>query len=162
MICIVKKMSSYFLALFVSIIFFSGCMQSDLFEKNTNIPNMKWQSNFSADGSFQITDTTSTYNISLVIRHTDAYKYNNIWLNVGLQAPGDSMQVQKQNIPLGNDANGWSGVGMNDIWEARELISGVPKPFKKAGVYKYNLTQIMRDNPLQNIMSVGLRVEKAK
>jgi gliding motility-associated lipoprotein GldH len=141
--------------------FFGSCKQMDLFEKNTNIPKVEWNTNFKAEGVFDITDTISTYNIYVVIRHTDAYKYNNVWLNVGLQAPGDSMQVQKINLPLGSDAAGWDGIGMNDIWEVRKLISGRPKPFLKPGDYRFNISQIMRDNPLQHIMSVGLRVEKA-
>jgi gliding motility-associated lipoprotein GldH len=144
------------------LIILGSCTQTDLFEKNTNIPNMNWQSSYTATGSFKITDTISLFNIYIVVRHTDAYKYNNIWLNVGLQTPGDSMLVQKQNLLLGTDANGWSGVGMNDIWEEKKLISGVPKPFKRAGEYKYSLAQIMRDNPLQHVMNVGLRVEKVK
>jgi gliding motility-associated lipoprotein GldH len=95
-----------------------------------------------------------------VLRHTDAYKYNNIWLNVGLQAPGDSMRYQKLNIELATDATGWEGSGMNDIWEVRKPL--FVEPLKHKGEYHFNITQIMRDNPLANVMSVGLRMEKLK
>ncbi len=141
--------------------FLASCKQMDLFEKNTNIPKMEWSNNFKAQGVFKIVDTVATYNIYVVIRHTDAYSYNNIWLNVGLQAPGDSMHIQKINLLLGSDATGWDGAGMNDIWEVRKLISGRPKSFSKPGDYAFNISHIMRDNPLRHIMSVGLRVEKA-
>jgi gliding motility-associated lipoprotein GldH len=140
---------------------FASCRQLDVFEKNTNIPGMKWQNNFTATGSFNITDTASLYNIYIVLRHTDGYKYNNIWLNAGIQAPGDSMRLQKINLALASDAAGWKGTGMNDIWEVRELVSGEPKVFKKAGTYNFSITQIMRDNPLENVMSAGMRIEKA-
>jgi gliding motility-associated lipoprotein GldH len=137
-----------------------SCRQTDLFEKNTTIPAYEWQSNFIARGSFKITDTSSSYYIYLVIRHTDAYKYNNLWLNVGIQAPGDSMQYRKVDVQLGDDANGWKGTGMNDIWEVRELFNEDAKPFKKAGTYNFNISQLMRDNPLAHIMSAGIRVDK--
>ena len=143
-------------------LFFSSCTQIELFEKNTVIPNYKWQQNFIATGDFVITDTVSAYGIYLVLRHTDAYQYNNIWLNIGLQPPGDSMRIQKVNLTLGDDANGWEGAGMNDIWEVRELLNGQPRRFKLAGKYSFNISQIMRDNPLLHIMSVGLRLEKKK
>lgn len=151
-------------AFFVSISILQACKNINLFEKNISIPNMQWQNNFSATGSFNITDTVSTYNVYIVLRHTDAYLYNNIWLNAGLQSPGDSgMQFQKINLLLGNDAKGWEGVGMNDIWEVRKLISGrPPQRFLKTGEYKFALAQLMRDNPLLNIISVGLRLEKVK
>lgn len=138
----------------------NSCTQIEIFEKNTVIPKYEWQSNFKVTGRFAITDTVSAYNIYIVLRHTDAYKYNNIWLNIGLQPPGDSMHIQKIDLKLGNDANGWEGTGMNDIWEVRKLLNGEPGRFKQAGNYNFSISQIMRDNPLLNIMSAGLRVEK--
>ncbi len=139
-----------------------SCNQIDVFEKHTSIPNQKWDSNFSCGGSFEIKDTSSCYKISIVIRHTDAYKYNNIWLKLGLQMPGDTVNFQKINLALGDDANGWYGSGMGDIWELRKSLTKYPKQFNKPGVYKYSLSNIMRDNPLEHIMSVGIRIEKAK
>jgi gliding motility-associated lipoprotein GldH len=146
------------LALFIAIALLGGCNNVDLFEKNISIPDIKWKNNFAATGQFNIADTTAFYNIYIVIRHTDAYQYNNIWLNVGLQAAGDSMITQKLNLPLGSDALGWEGVGMNDIWEVRKLITRIPL---KKNSYNFSITQIMRDNPLLYIMSAGLRIEKA-
>ncbi len=151
------------LPFFILLCFLTSCAEIDLFEKNIPIPNMEWQSSYNATGSFIIKDTLSNYNVLIVLRHTDAYSYNNIWLNIGLQAPGDTaLQFQKINLLLGNDAKGWEGVGMNDIWEVRKLISGIPKRFIKAGVYNFSVAQLMRDNPLLNIISVGVAVEKAK
>ncbi len=153
----------YFLVIAtVFVLFISACTSIDVFEKNTAIPKYEWQQNFSAAGHFMITDTVSAYSIYLVLRHTDAYAYNNIWLNIGLKPPGDSMHIQKINLKLGDDANGWEGTGMNDIWELRKLLNGEPRRFKQPGEYSFTISQIMRDNPLLNIMSVGLRVEKKK
>lgn len=141
-------------------LFLVSCKQIDVFEKNTVIPKYEWKSDFKVSGSFTISDTISAYSIYLVLRHTDAYKYNNIWLNIGLQPPGDSLQKQKVDIKLGDDANGWEGTGMNDIWEVRKLLNGEPRRFKKPGYYYFEITQIMRDNPLPEMMSAGLRIEK--
>ena len=150
-----------FILLF-AVVFFSSCTQLDVFEKNTTIPGMKWNTNFIAAGAVNISDTVSAYNIYIVMRHTDAYDYNNIWLNTGLQAPGDSMKFQKINLTLGNDASGWEGSGMNDIWEVRKLISGVPKRFIRSGLYNFSIQHVMRDDPLREVMSIGIRLEKAR
>ena len=138
-----------------------SCTQIDVFEKNTVIPKYEWQSNFSAAGDFLVTDTVSAYSIYVVLRHTDAYQYNNIWLNIGLQPPSDSMHNQRLNLQLGDDANGWEGTGMNDIWEVRKLLNDKPAWFKH-GKYSFTVSQVMRDNPLLHIMSAGLRIEKKK
>ncbi len=161
MILFFKKTCRFFLLYFISlVIIISSCRQLDIFEKNTNIPAMKWQYNFNANGTFTITDTLSPYNIYVVLRHTDAYRYNNIWLNVGIEAPGDTIKYKRINILLGNDVNGWDGNGLNDIWEIRNLISANATGFKK-GEYHFSIAQVMRDSPLENIMSAGLRIEKA-
>jgi gliding motility-associated lipoprotein GldH len=152
----------HFLIIVAGLLLTSSCTQIEVFEKNNVIPKYQWEQNFTATGEFIITDTTTAYSIYLVMRHTDAYQYNNIWLNIGLQPPGDSMRIQKVNIKLGDDANGWEGTGMNDIWELRKLLNGEPRRFKQAGKYRFTISQIMRDNPLRNIMSVGLRIEKKK
>jgi len=150
---------SYLLIMMIAV-WAVSCKQVDVYEKNTTVPHYEWQHNYAAGGTFSITDTTASYNIYIVLRHTDAYKYNNIWLNVGLQAPGDTMFFQKVNLALASDATGWEGTGMDDIWEVRKLLNSQPRRFKKSGEYKFNITHIMRDNPLPDIMSAGMRVQK--
>ncbi|MGG9971098.1 gliding motility lipoprotein GldH [Ferruginibacter sp. SUN002] len=145
---------------FLLIACITSCNQIDVFERNASIPKNQWSYNFQPDFEFNITDTAAKYNLYAVIRHTDAYKYNNIWLNIGTQAPADTMWFQKYDFQLGTDATGWEGTGMDDIWEVRTLIIPRPFQFKKPGKYKYTIGQVMRENPLPNILSVGIRVEK--
>jgi gliding motility-associated lipoprotein GldH len=138
----------------------SACGQTEVFEKNKAIPKYKWQYDLRPTFEFNITDTSTLYNLYVVLRHTDAYGYNNIWLNIGTQSPGDSMRYQRFDLQLGNDATGWEGTGMDDIWEVRKAITRGPTKFNKAGTYKFSVAQIMRENPLDNIISVGIRVER--
>ena len=140
----------------------SACKQLDVFEKNVVIPKNQWQYSLKPSFDFTIKDTAASYNVSVVLRHTDAYRYNNIWINLGTQSPGDTVRYQKFDLQLGNDARGWEGTGMDDIWELRKLITNGPVKFNKAGNYHFIVEQIMRENPLPNIMSVGIRVEKVK
>ena len=151
------RLSKYFLLIIICLIIFGSCTQIDLHEKNVTVPNNKWQSDFVAKSTFTITDSVCKYKVYVVLRHTDAYEYNNIWLNVGLQQMGEATNYLKLNLNLSNDKNGWSGVGMNDIWEVREIIAN--QTLKK-GTYSTSIQQLMRQNPLLHIISVGIRVEK--
>jgi gliding motility-associated lipoprotein GldH len=142
---------------------FTACNKIDVFEKNTSIPNFQWQYNFQPGFDFEIKDTASQYNIFIVLRHTDAYRYNNIWLNVGIKAPNDTAATTKKvDLHLGNDTKGWEGTGMDDIWEVRKSATKAPIQFKKTGVYHFTVAQVMRENPLANVMSVGVRVERVR
>ena len=138
---------------------FCSCGKIDLFEKQSRIPAQNWFYNNVPEFTFQINDTASLYNIYVVLRHTDLYNYNNVWLRIGSKAPGDSMTYQNLNIRL-SAGTSWKGTGMDDIYEIRELISPGPVSFNKPGDYTFNIAQIMRENPLKYILNVGLRVEK--
>ena len=146
--------------LFIASIAMFSCETIDVFEKNVSIPNHEWSSSFKPEITFEISDTTSLYNIYVVLRHTDAYRYNNIWLTVQMEIPGDTIRKQRLDLKLATDDKGWLGSGMDDIYEHRILITRTPTQLKKAGVYKFKLEQIMREEPLQFVMNAGIRVEK--
>lgn len=126
------------------------------------IPEQQWFYNNVPQFTFQIDDTSSHYNIYVVLRHTDLYNFNNIWLRLGSKAPEDSMRFQNINLRLASDSKGWEGTGMGDIFEVRKTVSPGPVSFNKAGEYTFSIGQIMRENPLKYVMSVGVRVEKVK
>lgn len=148
--------------LFIAICgFFYGCQTIDVFEKNVAIPDFKWSSSFQPAIQFEIKDTAAFYNIFAVIRHTDAYKYKNLWLNINYQIPGETTsRNSKVELILGDDEKGWLGSGMDDIFEHRVLIEANPIKFVQPGSYTFTITQIMREDPLQHVLNAGIRVEK--
>lgn len=147
------------LAIVFSVLFFSSCKTNDFFERNINIPNQQWDRSFKPSVSFDISDTVSLYNIYVTLRHTHAYSYKNIWLNVDFQLPGDTTKQQRVEIPLASN-EGWLGTGMDDIYETRSLITAQPFQFKHKGKSTFTLEQIMRETPLKHVMNAGIRVEK--
>jgi gliding motility-associated lipoprotein GldH len=152
---------NFLVTLFLAIAI-GSCAKIDLFEKQADIPSQEWFYNNVPSFTFRITDTSSLYNIYIVLRHTDAYNYNNIWLRITSKFPGDSTSFQNINLRLATDANGWEGTGTDDIFEVRKNITPGPVPFKKSGEYTFSISQIMRENPLKHILNVGLRIEKVQ
>lgn len=144
------------------LILLASCKNIDVFEKTVSIPDQNWTYNFQPSFTFNIIDTISQYNIFIIIRHSDAYKYNNIWVKTNMKFPGDSIKSQNIDLTLATDASGWKGSGMDDIFEYRKNITPGPIRLKKPGEYTFSLSQIMRENPLGHILNVGLRVEKVK
>ena len=155
-----KHWFKFFLVLYIAISI-SACQTIDLYEQVTSYPDHQWASKQINQYQFKISDTNASYNMYFVIRHHNAYHYKNIWLQVNTQAAGDSLQKQTININLADDMNGWMGAGMDDIYDHRVLINN--KPMKlPLGAFKISTQQIMREDPLQNILTTGIRVEKAK
>jgi gliding motility-associated lipoprotein GldH len=142
---------------------FSCTMPSGFFEKNVVIPNQQWANSYRPTIDFTIAaqDTGVLYNVYMVLRHTDAYKWNNLWVKGTVRQPGDSVvRSEKYDLPLATN-QGWLGAGMDDIYEHRVLIQPQTK-FSRPGTYSFTLEQIMREDPLKNILNVGLRVEKVQ
>ena len=146
----------------VTVACLSACAKLDVYEKNVSIPKYEWSYSNKPTFDFSITDTASSYEIYIVLRHTDAYRYNNIWLNLGTKFPGDTIRYQRFELQLGSDATGWEGTGMDDIWEVRKPVTKGPVKFSKAGNYTFTLAQAMRENPLQHIMNAGIRVQRVR
>ena len=142
------------------LLFLAACGPINVFEKNVAIPNHEWQSGFKPVITFDITDTASLYNVYVVVRHQNAYGYNNIWIRGTVQEPGDTaIKSQQYDIKLASDETGWFGKGMDDIFEHRMLIQERTR-FSKPGQYRFTLQHIMRKDPLQHVMNVGLRIAR--
>jgi gliding motility-associated lipoprotein GldH len=139
----------------------SSCTTSDAFEKTTFFPKHEWRSADKEPFTFSISDTASLYNIYIVLRHSDAYKYNNIWMNVTTQINNDSATTKQLELVLGDNSKGWLGAGMDDIYEHKILINRYPVKLKK-GDYHFMLQHTMREDPLQYIFNAGIRVEKVQ
>jgi gliding motility-associated lipoprotein GldH len=83
-------------------------------------------------------------------------------MNIFTHVPGDTIHKQRLDLRLATDEKGWLGSGMDDIYEHRILITRTPQRLLKSGLYKFRFEQIMREDPLQHVMNVGVRVEKVK
>ncbi|MBS1567568.1 MAG: gliding motility lipoprotein GldH [Bacteroidetes bacterium] len=138
-----------------------ACTTLDVFERNVSFKNQQWPGSEKPSFSFHISDTTAQYNIYLVFRHTNAYSFNNIWLKL-LRSGPDTSYTRQVDLRLATNDQGWLGTGMDDIWEHRIRITETPVGFRKAGDYRFDIEQVMRQDPLLHVINVGLRVEKVQ
>lgn len=155
-VCTILKKLSLFLLIATCI---SACDTIDIYEKQQAFPKHTWSSKEKLSFNFIITDTVTPYNIFAVLRHEDAYHFNNIWLSVTTINPEKKVDNQRIELKLG-DNNNWFGNAMDDIIEHRILLTKYPVNLK-AGEYTFSLQQIMREDPLEDLLSAGIRVEKA-
>jgi gliding motility-associated lipoprotein GldH len=140
---------------------FTACNKINVYEKHANIPGFAWNKSFKPQFEFENTSTENRYRIFLVLRHTNAYRYNNIWVKLNITPKGDSTQSEEFNIPLTSNNEQWAGTGMDDIYELRrELKLRTIKLEKNISSCTFSLEQVMRDNPLKHIINAGLRIEK--
>ena len=153
-----KHTLKIFVVLIVLTALAAGCKQMDVYERMTPFPKHEWATADKPAFNFTITDTAAQYNVFVVLRHGDAYHFNNLWIDITTIPPGDTAQTVRANLKLGDNQK-WLGNSIDDIVEHRVLINPNPLRFK-AGNYKFMLQQVMREDPLQYVLSAGVRVEK--
>ena len=149
-----------FLLIVLCALTIGSCQTIDIFEKTTAFTTHEWNSKERPSFKFEISDTNALYNIYLVLRHEDAYNYNNIWVNLDLKGPKDTVTIRREFI-LANNRHGWLGSGMDDVFEHRIPFNTKPTKLHK-GIYSFTLQQDMRDDPLRHILNAGVRLEKVK
>ncbi|HSK12010.1 MAG TPA: gliding motility lipoprotein GldH [Phnomibacter sp.] len=153
------KVLSIYLLLAGYLLLQSACREIALYERLVNIPGGAWQSDRIVELPIEIADTALDYNIYATIRHTSMYAYRNIWIRMGIRQPNaDSTTYQDFELPLATNEQ-WLGTGMNDVYERRVRLFGVPVRFSQAGQAVFTLQQIMRDDPLPGVLQVGIRIE---
>lgn len=158
-----KIVSRTLLSLLAVSLFIPACQTIELYEKSVTIPGHTWDKSYKPTFNFTIKDTAVPYKLYVVLRHTDKYNYNNIYVNISTRQPGqDSSRTGRYDLTLATNEKGWLGSGMDDIYEHRILLTpaGQEFYFRKTGDYTFTIEQIMRENPLQHVMNVGLRLEK--
>jgi gliding motility-associated lipoprotein GldH len=133
-----------------------------VFEKSQAFDNQEWPSSVKPEIAFEISDTNALYNIYIVLRHTDAYHFNNMYIRATVKEPGAGQgRTGDYDLQLATNGKGWIGTAMDDIYDARLLIQ--PKTrLRKMGTYHISLEQLMREDPLKSVLSVGMRIERAE
>jgi gliding motility-associated lipoprotein GldH len=155
--------NKYLTSIFIVFVFacIAACQTKQLYEQNTIYPNHNWAEKQVNNYAFSITDTSAAYNVFFVIRHHNAYHYKNIFIQLNTTAPDNTTTQQLVDLNLADESKGWLGIGMGDIYDQRIPVNASPLRFKK-GLYKFALSHTMREDPLENILSTGIRVEKVK
>ena len=137
----------------------SSCQTMDLYERVVSIPKQELRTDFRPQFNFQIKDTQSRYDVFVVLRHNEKYEFNNIWISLTYQLKGQPPVTGQYELPLANN-EGWLGTAMDDLYEHRIRITPPEGITLKQGEYSFTIAQIMRKDPLENVLNVGLRIEK--
>ncbi len=146
------------LVLFVAVLF-SACDQKRVFENYQTIKDDSWYINQKPSFYLDIKDTVSEHNVYFNIRHTGNYKYSNLFILFTIQGPKAKAETQRLEFKLAEADGKWLGSGLGDIYSNQIKVMEKIK-FPRKGVYSFTIEQNMRDNPLQGIEDIGIRVEK--
>jgi gliding motility-associated lipoprotein GldH len=141
--------------------FIVSCNPSKVFEQNERIVGAKWNKNSKILFNYQVLDTVSPCNLYINIRHIGLYQYSNLYLFVYTKAPNGKQMKDTVEVILADNKGKWKGKGIGDLSDIR-VVYKKNICFGLSGKYQFEIQQAMRDETLESITDVGLRIEKAE
>ncbi|MCX8485037.1 MAG: gliding motility lipoprotein GldH [Bacteroidota bacterium] len=156
------KLHNLFLpALALTLLLLPGCnmSQTTLAEEFQPIENKTWKWSDSKSFTFTVDDTTHYYNFSIGLRIQGTYAYSNIWMISQIQGNNTNIKEQVQ-VEIADQTGRWLGKGMSNLITYLKPIYVQKK--LAAGTYTWSLSQNMRDELLNGIVDVGIKVEKGQ
>jgi gliding motility-associated lipoprotein GldH len=154
-----KRIFSYLL--FISLITgLIACDRKKVFESYKELDKKGWNKDSVVVFNVQMTDTVKNHNLLVNIRNKGTYPYSNIYLFMTIGSPGGKMKTDTVEFILAEPSGRWKGSGIGGLHDNQILYkNSVYFPHK--GIYTFRIKQGMRDNVLQGIRDVGIRIEKA-
>lgn len=142
---------------FFGIIFFS--CNKITHEEYYSFPKSGWFSDSSVTFQYFILDTIKTYDMSLKIRHTVDYEFQNLFVFL------ESTKRDTIEIILANKKGKWLGKGISDLREFEHVLE-IDRRFLKSGEHSLKVEQAMRyggaeriEN-LKHILDLGLIISE--
>jgi gliding motility-associated lipoprotein GldH len=138
-----------------------ACVNLNVFEKNEAINKALWQNDKIFRFEYLSRDTVISKNVDINLRHSDLYKYNNLYLFVTTIAPDGKTLKDTVEFTLADTKGKWVGSGIGNIYDLR-LIYRHNIRFGQLGKYIFYIQHGMRETSLKDITDVGIRIEDAK
>ena len=148
--------------LLVVILFFS-CDKKRVFDEYKSV-GTAWHKDSIVSFNLPELDSTKRYNLFVTLRDNNDYKFNNLFLIVGLEMPNGFTKVDTLEYEMANPDGSLMGEGFSDIKENKLFYK---EKVRFRGKYKVNIKQAVRENgkvpgvtALEGITEVGFRIEK--
>ena len=160
-----KTVAGRIFLFFLSVsIIVTSCNSNRLYEDNVEFSDRTWKINEPVQLEFVIQDTTIRYNLYMDVRNSIDYPFSRLFTNYRLADPGGAeisgkmlsefLFDQKTGEPIGQSAIG-------DVYD-HQFIFLSNYSFAKPGKFTISFEQFMRQDSLQGILAIGLRVEKVE
>lgn len=153
-----KKTIFYITILFI-ITAFVSCDRKRVFEAYKTLDEKGWNKDSVVVFNFLLTDTTRNHNLYVNIRNKGTYGYSNLWLFLSIGSPDGKTVTDTVEFSLAEPNGRWKGSGIGDLHD-NQILYKKSVFFPKKGNYTFSIKQGMRDNVLQGIRDIGMRIEK--
>lgn len=147
----------YFIAAFCLLL--SGCVNSDdvVYSQFKSLSNQEWNKGHYLEFEIDsIADAKSNYDVMLVVRHNDTYKYKSMCVVVEEFVQGESETTDSIDIKMSNDEGRWTGRGQYGLYE---VIDTLKSNEQLSEHYLISVCHGMRSEIIEGVSDIGVIVK---
>lgn len=139
---------------------FTACDATGIYNETRETENEVWAYESPLRFDVNVEDTVNLHDVVVNLRTSKTYEYSNLWLFVEFNYPTGHSYTDTIECPLAYPDGRWvgsSGPGYINtaVIIKKDLI------FPVSGEYNINIRHGMRDDSLNEIKTVGLRIQRA-
>lgn len=154
------KNNAFLFVLFGLMIQLSSCKGEDIyFQQFQKVEDSSWNENERKVFDFEITDTNKLYEFYFNLRNNNEYGYGNIYLFWTLQSPEGRTKTDTAQFILAKPNGQWLGKSASGTVIENSMYFLKTK-LPTQGIYSFEFVQGMREENLNGIKDVGLKIKK--
>ncbi len=156
--------NSVLLFFLIALIGLVSCDSKRVYDVYKTVPNT-WHKDSIISFKINPPDSVNPYNLFVNLRNTNAYKYNNLFLIVGMTFPHgktikDTLEYRMADPSGKLLGSGYTDIKENKLWYKEAVV------FRESGEYVVDIQHAMRENgkvngvvKLEGITDIGFRIE---
>lgn len=131
--------------------------REDVLYHQYQLVELEWSKDKEYYFTYEITDNSVPYRLSIEIRNNSHYPYQNLWLFCSEEQPVGPVRHDTLECFLSDDYGKWLGRGFS-IYHLSIPVQTHHR-FLHRGQYTFSIRHGMRDSVLRGIEEIGLRIE---
>jgi len=135
----------------------SSCGNTPFYSSTQAIDSEGWTSDNPVEFVCNISDTLSTYDLHLIVDHSQEYAYENIYLRIQTLFPNNNSNKEQLTIDLASNTGKWVGNCSGDNCKCKVYLLEKFK-FQDKGKYSFIIEQYTRDLELHGINNLTLEI----
>lgn len=143
------------------VLFFISCSsgKSDSQVFYHGFTNNEWEVDQRVTFSYDITDTAVRYDVSGIMRVTDAFSFSTLDMSLALLTPSGSSRLKKIHLKMRNNSGEKIGLKVNDYYEIAFPVYDSIK-FAESGKWVLNFNHNMPVDIYSGVVGIELFIEK--
>lgn len=136
-----------------------SCNRGTVMNETYEVPSPEWNYNEPICYDMWIEDTSTGYDLTFSIRHSNDFEWQNAFFLIRTVFPDMEVSVDTLECILAEPDGRWIGNRSGKYYRIGFLYKQGIR-FPQAGEYRFEIRHAMRDDNLQGIRSIGLKVQR--